>query len=187
MVLSYDSGSSGERLFEKVFKYLVFIGRYTFFLSYSHVQNVTLNSTTNLYSSENIAIGSSTIVLTIIHYWVESILVSVMCGALPLTFWWATKKFEHFVSSNRESLGDRGDKNILGKFKELKLITRLINSIWAGLVINCFTEYALWITWLHLSIQVGIKVWIVHQCFFVAFLVAGVIIMAEGCRIVRFT
>jgi len=54
-------------------------------------------SSLSLYSLEDLVFGVTDIVLIIIHQWVDYNVVSIVFGALPLTLWLATKRFENFV------------------------------------------------------------------------------------------
>jgi len=95
-VLRHLPGVSGKTRFEVIFKKHVAMGRMRFFSQ--------LNITLNPYSPENIAFASSNIVLEMVHYWVDYYALSVVCGALPLTFWLATRRFKVAFSDLCESM-----------------------------------------------------------------------------------
>jgi len=180
--------SSDRTLFEIMYTDSVEYGRSMIFQgglkSVGDFQNTTLNSTLDLYSVENIAYASSSIVLHIIHNWVDYNIFSVACGALPLMLWLAVKNLEILATSNRDPLEDVEGGGIILKFEELKMITRLLNSIWATLVFTIVIYQALFIIWLHHYMLAGDKIFIVFMCLRIAFVVVGVIMMAEACRFV---
>jgi len=172
------SGSSDKTIFEKIFENSISMGKWLFF---QDIQNTNLNSTPNVYSIENIAFGSSSIILTMNHNWIDYNVFSVVCGALPLMFLVLTG---NFVSSILESTGREEDASIFSKFQELKVIARSLNSVWGVLVLNYVLEVSLRIIWIHESQSRG-KIFFVSLCIQIAFLVVALIIMAEGCRFVR--
>jgi len=151
------------------------------------LENTTLISTRSLYSTENIALASSFINFRISFLWVDFYVYSVVVGALPLTFWLATKKFELIASNIGESVGREETKSILHKYYDLKIITRLMNSIWATLLLNIVLEYALVIVSMHQINLDGKQLWFVYISVQLACMVLGLLLMAEGCRVVSFS
>jgi len=144
---------------------------------------MTLNLSLNYYSLENIAFGSSDIVVETIKNWVEYHVNSVTYGALPLTFWLATKQFELWAcKSGNKTQGE----NILQRFKELKIITRLINTIWAQFVLIFVLECSILLIWLHQRYLDGNTIWFIYLSAKIGFLILGVTIMADGCSIVSY-
>jgi len=184
-VVNHVPGSPDQTLFEKLLRNFIAKGRARLFQDKIAGSVIFLNTTTNpkinMYSAESIAYASSDIVLRIIHYWVEYNMFSVVCGALPLTFWMLTKSFELLA---RESKDSEEGEGILWRFKELKLVTRTINSIWATFVLNIVLHSAMRLIWLHDFNQKGNKIAFVYYCIKIGFLVVGLIILAEGCRFV---
>jgi len=171
--LSFEKSS-----LEKVYENYVSKGKVRFFIENANIKNATLNSTVDLYALGNIAFASSDIFLRTIHDWVDYNLLSILYSGLPLTFWLLTKQIELDLSNNREIRG------VLYKYNELKNITRLINSIWATLVLSIIIQYTFRIIRLHEYAQRENIVVMANLCCEITFLVVGVVLMAEGCRFV---
>jgi len=179
-VFHHVPGPPEKSPFELVFENAIARGRARFFC----LQNTTLNSTFNLHSPEDIAFGSVDIVLTVIHQWVEHNVVSVVYGALPLTFWLAVKHFEHLLSNNCKSAENGEIGRILVKYKELKFLTRSINAIWSTLVFCVVIEMCLTIIWLHQHVSSGNIIRFFHFAIRFVFQVIVVVLIAEGSKIV---
>jgi len=188
LVLEHAPDSSDKSSFEIIFEKSVRSGRALFFQGYfeslGEIQNTTLNSTLNPYSTKNVALGSFDLLLCTVLYWVDYHVFSVFCGALPITFWLATKNFELTVSDACESKETVDGRRLLHKFKDLKIVTRLINSIWSTLVLNFVMFFALRLIYLHQYNRNGNKIQFVHRCINILFGVVGLVLFAEGCRFV---
>jgi len=180
------SGSLHKIGIEKLLKTSVVFGRSLFFIGTSHIQNTTLNSTPSLHSPENIAFASLGIAKATIAGWIDFNMFSVVSGALPLTFWLATKHFELIALSTCESIDNSKGERIIDQFTKLKIITSLINSMWAPLVISILIQCALMLTWLHSYTEKGNQYWLVSRCIVIALVIIGATIMAEGCRVVSY-
>jgi len=176
-LLNHSPGTSGKPRFEIIFEDHVARGRARCFI----LQNTTYNP----YSPENIAFASSDIVVTLAHHWVDYNVLSVVFGALPLTFWLAIKGFEADFLNTCESL-ENGTNGIsaLEKYNELKALTCSMNSVWTTLVLSTIMELFMTIIFLHNSVTSGNIIWFVQFCLKILFLMVGVLIMAEGCRFV---
>jgi len=176
---SHVPGPPGKNILVLIFESSVERGRSRFF----SLQNETFINLSHL-SLENIAFSFSDIVLTVIHQWVDYHVISIVFGALPLTFWLATKSFEQFVSNNCASVENGKIGNVIVKYTELKTLIRSINAIWSLLVLNVVIEISLTIIWLHQYVLSGHTVRFIHFGIKLVFLIIGVVIMAEGCRLV---
>jgi len=176
MLIVYTGASEKTRI-EIILTGHVQVGRALFF----SMQNTTLNP----FSPENIAFASFSIVVSLVHNWVDSSVVSIIYGALPLTFWLATRDFQAAILNTCESLenGENGS-TILEKYNELKILTRSINSIWTTLVLTHVMEMFIRIIWVHYYIARGNIIWYVYFGLKTLFLVVGLLLMAEGCRTV---
>jgi len=143
------------------------------------------NHTVNLYTPENIAFGSSEIVLSTISRFFNYNVVSIIYGALPLTFCLATKGFTAALSSTCVPLENGGNgSTMLEKYDELNKLTRSINSIWAVLVLNHVMEVFLSFIWIHRDLTTGNIIGIVQFVVRAFFLIVSVLLMADGCRFV---
>jgi len=183
-VLSRVPGPLVKIHFETVFKKSVVLGRSLFFLGPNLNHNTTLNSAPNLYSAENIAFASVGSGLYTVTGWIDCNMWTVVCGALPLTFWFAAKHLELISLSTCESKENSQGERILYQFNRLKIITRLINSIWAPLVISNVIHGALALAWIHGHAVKGNQYTLVYIIIVIVLLIFGAIIMAEGCRVV---
>jgi len=153
-MFSHVPGFAEKNRLAIIFGNAVARGRARFF----SVQNT---SSLSQYSAGDLGFGITGIFLTILHQWVDYNVVSIVYGALTLTFLLATKQF---VTNNWSPVPveNEGRENILGKFNELKILTRSLNSIWAPLVLNVLIELALTIILLHRYVSTGHVLRFVH-------------------------
>jgi len=182
--VNYVPESTGKSPFALIFKKCIEQGKWLLFYNEPESPVTTLNSTESLYSIENIAFGSFSIVLSSVYAWVDCNMTTVLFGAVPLTIWLATKRVALMTSNSCTALCNRKGESIPCQFKQLKIMTRSINSVWATLVISSVIQRSLTIIWIHNSTQSGNKFVVAYQCILVMFPIIGAIIMADGCKFV---
>jgi len=173
-LFNYSPGNSGKNLFEIIFEKRMQIGRTMLFC--------WQNTTYNPYSPENIAFASTAIVCNILSNWIAYIITSIIYGALPLTFWLATKEFKVCISNACESL--ESVRVVFAKYNHLEVMIRSTNSVWAAVVLQHVMEMFLRIIWMHKYVSNGDIIRLVYFGSKTLFLVVGLLLMAEGCRFV---
>jgi len=177
LVLSHYPGTSGKNRLEMIFEINLKRGRAQFFSQ--------KNTTSAPYSPENIAFASCNIVLDIANYWVDYHAMSIVFGALPLTFWLATRKFKVVISDLSDSTENGvSGKALLEEYNALKTLTRSINSIWAALILSVVMNLSICIVLIHWTLTTGNIIWSVSFGANTLFLIVGMLMMADGCRLV---
>ncbi|CAL8132091.1 unnamed protein product [Orchesella dallaii] len=99
----------------------------------------------NIYSTENIFIGSLELVLQFTRLWNDSFVLMLFYGALPITFWSASKRFQLYCSGIYCSSGESpiSDKTlnfkradlIVEKYEQLRNLVASLNSVWSTAVL----------------------------------------------------
>jgi len=147
---------------------------------------------TQPYTVQNIGFAVIELVLYIVKKWVDHFVAvaTVFYGALPITFWIAAKQFENFTSNicvpGGNSTNDARFRqiSILGKYDELRSLTDAINDIWSVATFLIVIEKALVMIFLHTYISTRNPAFIAYFTIDIMFLATGLILMAEGARIV---
>jgi len=179
-MLRYVPNYSCGNKFYAIFDEAVLNGRLRFF-SRSTFSN---SSTENIYSMKDIGFGSIEIILQLTDaVWAHYIWLSFVCGALPLTFYFATRSFRCFITNDIENGKQR--KTLYVRFKELKALIHSINNVWPEIVLLVIIDEALNIVWLHEQVATGQIITVAHFLLRLAFLTIGVMLMAKGCKDVK--
>ncbi|CAL8132125.1 unnamed protein product [Orchesella dallaii] len=176
-------------------------GRKRFFLGEVETVNVTwitvngTNMTNDIYTTENIVIGSVELTLQVIRLWNDSFMVVFFYGALPFTFWSASKRFQLFLSginsSQNGSETESFDKEfnfiqadmILEKYRELRNLLGSLNSVWSTATFLYVLEMSLTMV-VRVNHAVKSKYWlpVVYIGHLTVFLVVSLVMLAEGRR-----
>ncbi|CAL8135204.1 unnamed protein product [Orchesella dallaii] len=173
-------------------------GRKRFFLvdwqsnvSLLHINRT--NDTHDIYSNVNFLVAFAQLALSISELWYRVFVVTFFSGALPVTFWSASKLFQRYLSGidtlRAESLplNESFDSSladmIVEKYEELKNLVASLNSVWstATLVYVICKSVELVVY----SNRKVMKKDVVHLFAFVCFtffFVVMLILLAEGCR-----
>ncbi|CAL8141013.1 unnamed protein product [Orchesella dallaii] len=177
---------------------IIAIGRKRFYLENlkSNIIQIHINDTLVrnelLYSIENILVGSAELVLGLIFRLLYVFVTIFFCGVLPITFWFASKRFEHFLSGIdcfcKESAIRNGSFSsskavmIMGKYIELRNLLASLNSVCSTMTlfyVVCKTvEYIFNLNQFIQSKEISSIFFAVNfRLFFVVMLV----MIAEGC------
>ncbi|CAL8132101.1 unnamed protein product [Orchesella dallaii] len=128
----------------KQFSTAIETGRNRFFVGHKISCAVKLykdNICDNIYSTENIIIGSVELALQFIRIWNDLFVSMFFFGALPLTFWSASKRFQLYCSGiyrsragspilNKAFNSQQADL-IVEKYEQLRNLVISLNSVWS--------------------------------------------------------
>jgi len=132
----------------------VVTGRMRFFST-----NPDLNlSAPYLFTLKDIGFGSLEIILRFVDtLWVHYVWLSLVCGAVPLTFYFATKSFikEYCDFENIEDNGCKGRKTLYVDFNQVKILKSSINNVWSEVVLLVIFDEVLNIVCCMNKLQLG--------------------------------
>ncbi|CAL8132095.1 unnamed protein product [Orchesella dallaii] len=147
----------------------------------------------DMYTSENIIIGSIELTLLFIRLWNDCLVFTFFYGALPVTFWFAGKQFQCFLngiysSRNGSEFSDKAFNLtkadlIVKKFRELNNIVASLNSLWSTATFIYVVEMSLTMV---ICISAAVKskntIMLLYIGHLTVFLVVSLVLLAEGHR-----
>ncbi|CAL8130054.1 unnamed protein product [Orchesella dallaii] len=166
-------------------------GRIRFF---ADVNNTSIYKET--YSKADIAYGVIELALEFARLWEEYFTASLFFGAIPVTFWVAAKIFESYISEvtiptmnqggNQMDSGVFNPIRIIEEYETLKRVADSISSIWSTMTIIWVLEMSICMVYhLNGAVSAYSTLFLVYNAINTAFLAVALIMMAEGCRIVK--
>ncbi|CAL8141011.1 unnamed protein product [Orchesella dallaii] len=174
-------------------------GRKRFFLGdlQSNISQIHVNGTDDMYeiySSINILVGFAEFVLMFSRIWSRAFLTTFFCGAVPVTFWSASKLFQRYLtgidilnvecpSLNKPFDSSQADM-IVEKYEELRNLVASLNSVWSTATLTYVICKSLELVVI-LNQEVGSKdmIHIVEFVGFTLLFLIMLVMLAEGCRI----
>ncbi|CAL8132103.1 unnamed protein product [Orchesella dallaii] len=149
---------------------------------------------TNTYSTEDIIIGCVELILQFIKMWNESFVLLFFYGALPATFWSASKRFQSHVSDvcfSREgsTMWDQAYNAvqadlIVKKYEELRNLVASLNSFWSTAALFYVLEMTLTlIRRINLAFSSNNSLHYLFTGNSILFLIVSLVMLAEGHRI----
>ncbi|CAL8130224.1 unnamed protein product [Orchesella dallaii] len=141
------------------------------------------------YSFFDIVFGVTELVHRIGYICVDIFETTLSYGPLPFTFWMAAKGFENHIweitSSAENGVNVQTmQEHIIVYYNNLKHLTRSMNSIWSSMVVLHVMQRALDVIEIHKKIS-SIDVASCRLVITFVFLAIAVVLMSEGCRVVR--
>ncbi|CAL8135206.1 unnamed protein product [Orchesella dallaii] len=172
-------------------------GRKRFFLEdlQNNISETHINGTRDMYDiylNVNILVGFAELVLMLSRLWYIIFVITFFSGVLPLTFWYASKRFQRYLSGidtfaesptlNKSFNSSQADM-IVAKYDELKNLLESLNSVWstATVVYVICKSYEVVVS---INPRVGNRD-MVHLLSYVGFtflFVVSLVLLAEGCR-----
>ncbi|CAL8110347.1 unnamed protein product [Orchesella dallaii] len=183
--------------FSRTLQEIIANGRKRFFLDdlKSNI-TLTLNSTFvtyDLYSTENILVGSAEMALRFGQHLNYTFVTMFFCVAVSTTFWSASIRFQDFLAgiecfcvesaTNTESSRNFEAANIMEKYKELKNLVASLNSVWSTMVLFYVISWSLNYIF---NMREVIENWDISTMFsglnMRFFFVVMLAMLADGCR-----
>jgi len=169
------------------FKMAIYNGEKRFFMGRKN------SNFTQSYSAAEICIGVFEISLQFAFHWNEYLLTTFLYGVLPLTYFYSVKRFQVYLSTEVLNPADYQlsrretsfQENVMKHYDYLQSLTDVINTLWSGTVFLWLVERT--IIMINISNAVSLKdtLRVVYYFTETAFSTISLILMAEGCRIVR--
>ncbi|CAL8132119.1 unnamed protein product [Orchesella dallaii] len=184
----------------KQFSTAIETGRNRFFVGHKISCAVKLykdNICDNIYSTENIIIGSVELALQFIRIWNDLFVSMFFFGALPLTFWSASKRFQLYCSGiyrspqgspilNKAFNSQQADL-IVEKYEQLRNLVVSLNSVWSTATLLFVLDTLLTVV-LRVNLTLTSKnTWhLLYTGNLTLFLIVSLVMLAEGRRINAF-
>ncbi|CAL8132111.1 unnamed protein product [Orchesella dallaii] len=181
----------------KQFSTAIETGRNRFFVGHKISCAVKLykdNICDNIYSTENIIIGSVELALQFIRIWNDLFVSMFFFGALPLTFWSASKRFQLYCSGIYRSRAGYPILNkafnpqqadlIVEKYEQLRNLVGSLNSEWSTATLLFVLDTLLTVV-LRVNLALTSKnTWhLLYTGNLTLFLIVSLVMLAEGRRI----